>query len=346
MVQHRQPELELTNPQPTVPKLELPVPERLRPVAKLGRRHIGAQGDTIFKSLMLMGALSLVGILGLIVFELIYNCRSTLAKFGWHFFITNAWDPVAGDFGAWAFVYGTLVSSLIALVIAVPLGIAVAVFINELCPRSLRKLLSFAVELLAAIPSVIFGLWSIFVLAPVLRSYLEPFLANYFGWTGLFSGPKYGIGMLAAGIILAIMIVPIICSISREVMLTVPQQQREGVLALGATQWEMIRIGVLRNARTGILGAIILGLGRALGETMAVTMVIGNSPEITKSLFAPGYTMASVIANELNEAMTALHRSALIEIGLALFIVTLLVNGLARLLVWTAKRGMPTRVHV
>jgi phosphate transport system permease protein len=230
-------------------------------------------------------------------------------------------------------------------VIAVPLGIAVAVFINEICPRSLRKPLSFAIELLAAIPSVIFGLWAIFMLAPVLRSHLEPFLANYFGWTGLFSGPAYGIGMLAAGIILAIMIVPIICSISREVMLTVPQQQREAVLALGATQWEMIRIGVLRNARAGILGAITLGLGRALGETMAVTMVIGNSPDIVKSLFAPGYTMATVIANELNEAMTSLHRSALIEIGLALFMVTLVVNAFARLLVWTAKRGMSARVH-
>jgi len=294
---------------------------------------------------MLVGALSLVGALGLIIFELIYNCRLSLAKFGWRFFITNSWDPVAGEFGAWAFVYGTLLSSLIALVIAVPLGIAVAVFINELCPRSLRKPLSFAIELLAAIPSVIFGLWAIFVLAPVLRSYLEPFLANYFGWTGLFSGPAYGIGVLAAGMILAIMVVPIICSISREVMLTVPQQQREGVLALGATQWEMIRIGVLRNARAGILGAIILGLGRALGETMAVTMVIGNSPDVVKSLFSPGYTMASVIANELNEAMTSLHRSALIEIGLALFIVTLAVNAFARLLVSAAKRRMPARAH-
>ena len=335
----------MTNPQPTLPKLQLPVRARLKPLATSRRRRPRLQADTIFKSFMLVGALSLVGVIGLVAFELIYNSRLSLAKFGWHFFIRDAWDPVAGDFGAWAFVYGTLVSSLIALVIAVPLGIAVAVFINELCPRSLRKALSFAVELLAAIPSVIFGLWAIFVLAPVLRSYLEPFLANYFGWTGLFTGPPYGIGMLAAGMILAIMIVPIICSISREVMLTVPQQQREGVLALGATHWEMIRIGVLRNARTGILGAIILGLGRALGETMAVTMVIGNRPEIAKSLFAPGYTMASVIANEFSEATGSLYVSALIEIGLALFLVTLIVNAFARLLVWTAKRGMPARAH-
>ena len=338
-------EKDLSNPQPTLPKLELPVRARLKPMTASRRRRFGIEADIVFKLLILFGALSLVVIIGLIVFELIHNSRPTLVRFGWQFFVSDTWDPVAGEFGAWAFLYGTLVSSLIALVIAVPLGIAVAVFINELCPRSLRKSLSFAVELLAAIPSVIFGLWGIFVLAPLLRSYVEPFLASYFGWTGLFSGPAYGIGMLAAGIILAIMIVPIICSISREVMLTVPQQQREGVLALGATPWEMIRVGVLRNARAGILGAIILGLGRALGETMAVTMVIGNSPDIAKSLLAPGYTMASVIANELNEAMTSLHRSALIEIGLALFIVTLIVNAFARLLVWTAKRGMSARVH-
>lgn len=338
-------EKELTNPQPTFPKLELPTRARPKLVSSSPRRRLRIQADDVFKSLIFLGALSLVAIVGLIVFELIHNSRLALAKFGWHFFVGDVWDPVAGQFGAWAFIYGTLVSSLLALVVAVPLGIAVAVFINELCPRSLRKWLSFAVELLAAIPSVIFGLWGIFVLAPLLRSYVEPFLAKYFGWSGLFSGPAYGIGMLAAGMILAIMIVPIICSISREVMLIVPQQQREGVLALGATQWEMIRIGVLRNARTGILGAIILGLGRALGETMAVTMVIGNSPDTAKSLFAPGYTMASVIANELNEAMTSLHRSALIEIGLALFIVTLVVNACARLLVWTSKRGMPARVH-
>jgi phosphate transport system permease protein len=199
--------------------------------------------------------------------------------------------------------------------------------------------------LLAAIPSVIYGLWAIFVLVPLLRQYVEPLLAKYFGWTGLFGGPAYGIGMLAAGIILAIMVVPIVSSITREVMTAVPQQQREAVLALGATRWEMIRTGVLRNARAGIVGGVILGLGRALGETMAVTMVIGNRPEIARSLFAPGYTMASVIANEFSEATSDTYLSALVEVGLALFLVTIVVNILAQFLLWTVTRGMPTRTN-
>jgi phosphate transport system permease protein len=197
--------------------------------------------------------------------------------------------------------------------------------------------------LLAAIPSVIYGLWAIFVLVPLLRLHLQPLLARYFGWTGLFEGTPYGIGMLAAGIILAIMVVPIVSSITREVMTAVPQQQREAVLALGATRWEMIRTGVLRNARAGIMGGVILGLGRALGETMAVTMVIGNRPEIARSLFAPGYTMASVIANEFSEATGDLYLSSLVEIGLALFIVTIIVNIVAQFLVWTVTRGTPAR---
>jgi len=234
-------------------------------------------------------------------------------------------------------------SSLVALVIAVPLSLGVAVFTTEMCPKRLRGPLSFFVELLAAIPSVIYGLWAIFVLVPLLSQYVQPFLASTLGWTGLFSGPPYGIGMLAAGIILAIMIIPIISSIAREVLQVVPQHQREAVLALGATRWEMIRLGVLRNARAGIVGGIILGLGRALGETMAVTMVIGNRPEISKSLFAPGYTMASVLANEFSEATGDTYLSALIEIGLALFLVTIIVNALARLMVWTVTRGQPTR---
>ncbi len=234
---------------------------------------------------------------------------------------------------------GTLVSSFLALLLAVPLSVGVAVYVTEMCPVRLRAIISFLVELLAAIPSVIYGLWAIFVLAPLLRDYVEPFLAKTLGWTGLFTGPMYGIGMLAAGIILAIMIVPIIASITREVLTAVPQNQREAVLALGATRWEMIRMGVLRNARIGIVGGIILGLGRALGETMAVTMVIGNRPEIAKSLFAPGYTMASVIANEFSEATGDLYLSALVEIGLALFLVTLIVNALARLLVWSITGG-------
>jgi phosphate transport system permease protein len=227
----------------------------------------------------------------------------------------------------------------------VPLAIGVAVFITEMSPGWLRGPLAFTTELLAAIPSVIYGLWAIFVLVPLLREYVEPFLAHYFGWTGLFEGPAYGIGMLAAGIILAIMVVPIVSSITREVMTAVPRQQREAVLALGATRWEMIRTGVLRNARAGIMGGIILGLGRALGETMAVTMVIGNRPEIAKSLFAPAHTMASVIANEFSEATSDRYLSALVEVGLALFIVTIIVNILAQILVWTVTRGTPARAN-
>ncbi len=301
--------------------------------------------DAVFRGLILLTAVSVFIIVVLVVWELIDKSKLSLHQFGLGFFYGHNWDPVAGDFGAMPFVYGTLVSSLLALVLAVPLSIGVAVFVTEMCPQGLRGIISFLVELLAAIPSVIYGLWAIFVLAPLLRDYVEPLLAKSLGWTGLFTGPMYGIGMLAAGVILAIMIIPIIASITREVLTAVPQNQREAVLALGATRWEMIRVGVLRNARIGIVGGVILGLGRALGETMAVTMVIGNRPEIAKSLFAPGYTMASVIANEFSEATGDLYLSALVEIGLALFIVTLIVNALARLLVWSITRGTPARAH-
>jgi phosphate transport system permease protein len=301
--------------------------------------------DKVFAGAMLTCGLSLLAIVGLIIVELVLRSDLSLHEFGWHFFTGSNWDPVAGDFGALPFIYGTLVSSLVALLMAIPLSLGVAVFTTEMCPRPLRGPLSFLTELLAAIPSVVYGLWAIFVLAPLLRSYVQPFLARYFGWTGLFEGPPFGIGMLAAGMILAIMIVPIIASITREVLVAVPQTQREAALALGATRWEMIRIGVLRNARTGIVGAIILGLGRAFGETMAVTMVIGNTPQIARSLFAPGYTMASVIANEFTEATGNLYLSALIEIGFALFLVTIVVNILAGLLVWSVTRGMPARVR-
>ena len=223
--------------------------------------------------------------------------------FGWKFFGQSDWNPVSDQYGALPFIYGTILSSLLSLVIAVPLSVGVAVFITEMCPGTdCAEFFRSPPELLAAIPSVVYGLWAIFVLVPILREYVQPFLAKTLGWTGLFSGPPYGIGMLAAGVILAIMVIPIISSITREVLTVVPQHQREAVLALGSTRWEMIRMGVLRNARAGIVGAIILGLGRALGETMAVTMVIGNRPEIAKSLFAPGYTMASVLANEFTEA--------------------------------------------
>ncbi len=302
--------------------------------------------DFGFKTLMTLAALTVLSVVGLIIVELLQRSALAWQKFGFHFFVTSAWDPVAGEFGALPFIFGTIVSSLLALVIAVPLAIAVAVFVTEMCPKPLRKPISFATELLAAIPSVIYGLWAIFILVPLLRVYAAPVLMKYLSWTGLFTGPMYGYSMLAAGTVMSIMIIPIISSITREVLAVVPQHQREAALALGATRWEMIRIGVLKNARAGIIGAIILGLGRALGETIAVTLVIGNTPQIAKSLFAPGYTMASVIANEFNEATDALYVSALIEIGLALFIVTVIVNILAQLLVWTATRGAPARSNV
>ena len=299
--------------------------------------------DRVFRWVMLACAISVLAIVALVVVELFQRSYLSRHAFGLKFFVKSDWDPVSGEFGALPFIYGTLVSSGLALLLAVPLGIGVAVFVNEICPIPLRKWISFLVELLAAIPSVIYGLWAVFVLAPILKKYIEPWLANTLGWTGLFSGPTYGIGMLAAGIILAIMILPIIASITREVMLAVPHHQREAVLALGATRWEMIRTGVLRNARAGIVGGVILGLGRAMGETMAVAMVIGSTPQIAKSLFAPAHTMASVIANEFSEATSDLYLSAIIEIGLALFIITLIVNLIARTLVWMTTRGMPAR---
>jgi phosphate transport system permease protein len=311
--------------------------------APLLRTSGGEVQDRLFQSAMILCGLAVLAILGLIVYELVSRSQLSWQTFGLKFFNVSEWDPVNKRFGAMPFIYGTLVSSLVALIIAVPLAVGVAVFTTEMCPRALRGPLSFFVELLAAIPSVIYGLWAIFVLVPLLSGYVQPFLANTLGWTGLFDGPQYGIGMLAAGVILAIMIIPIISSITREVLMVVPQHQREGVLALGATRWEMIRVGVLRNARAGIVGGVILGLGRALGETMAVTMVIGNNPQIVKSLFAPGYTMASVLANEFSEATGDLYLSSLIEIGLALFLVTIIVNALAQLLVWTVTRGQPAR---
>ena len=333
----------MTGPQPIAkPEVAASSDVQSQPLLGAGNSHVA---DAIFHFAMLACGLCVLALVGVILYELVKGSRLSWHAFGLKFFFQSEWDPVNEQFGALPFVYGTLVSSFLALLLAVPLAIGVAVFITEMCPRWLKGPLAFTTELLAAIPSVIYGLWAIFVLVPLLRQYGEPFSARYFGWTGLFEGPPYGIGMLAAGIILAIMVVPIVSSITREVMTAVPQQQREAVLALGATRWEMIRTGVLRNARAGILGGVILGLGRALGETMAVTMVIGNRPEIAKSLFAPGYTMASVIANEFSEATGDTYLSALIEIGLALFIVTIIVNILAQFLVWTVTRGTPARSH-
>ena len=309
----------------------------------LSKRGSGRFADNSFAAAMLVCACSIFVIVLFILVILIVRSHLSIVQFGWKFFVSQAWDPVSGDFGALPFIYGTLVTSLLALLLAVPLALGVAVFIAELCPQPLRAPISFLTELLAAIPSVVYGLWAVFVLVPIMRNILGPFLVKTLGWTGLFTGPNFGVGLLTASIILSIMILPIISSLTRDIMMAVPNSQREAVLALGATKWEMIRIGVLRNSRIGIVGAIMLGLGRALGETMAVTMVIGNHPEISRSLFAPGHTLASVIANEFSEATGDLYLSALIEIGLALFLVTIVVNAIARLMVWAVTRGVPAR---
>ena len=290
----------MPGPQPVEETKVTSVPAQ--PAASLLRASSGELPDRLFKSAMTACGLAVLGVLALIVYELVSGSRLSWHSFGFKFFAASDWDPVNEHFGALPFIFGTLVSSLLAVIIAVPLAVGVAVFTTEMCPKALRAPLSFFVELLAAIPSVIYGLWAMFVLVPLLGQHVQPFLQKTLGWTTLFDGPPVGYSMLAAGVILAIMIVPIISSITREVLMVVPQHQREAVLALGATRWEMIRIGVLRNARAGIVGGIILGLGRALGETMAVTMVIGNNPQIVRSLFAPGYTMASVMANEFSEA--------------------------------------------
>jgi phosphate transport system permease protein len=334
-----------------------PVVVEVSPVRRfLLARGNSAVADRAFHWLMVLSALSIFGIVVLIASELVQRSQLSWHTFGLRFFFNTFvdpetrqpmfWDPVNGHFSALPFIYGTLVSSFLALLLAVPLAVGVAVFLTEMCPRALRAPLAFLTELLAAIPSVIYGLWAVFVLVPLLRDYVNPLLVHALGWTGLFSDDNpTGLGFVAAGVILAIMILPIISSLTREVMTAVPYSQREAVLALGATRWEMIRMGVLRNARIGIVGAIILGLGRALGETMAVTMVIGNTPEIHRSLLSNGSSMASVIANEFAEASSDLHLSALMEIGLALFVVTIIVNAFARLLVWAVTRGAPAHSH-
>jgi phosphate transport system permease protein len=311
----------------------------------LSKRGSGRIADNSFAAVMLLCACSIFAIVLFILGILVLHSRPSLIQFGWKFFTRQAWDPVSGDFGALPFIYGTLATSLLALCMAVPLALGVAIFLTELCPRPLRAPISFLTELLAAIPSVVYGLWAVFVLVPLMRDVIGPFLVKTMGWTGLFSGANFGVGLLTASIILAIMILPIISSLTRDIMTAVPNSQREAVLALGATRWEMIRIGVLRNSRIGIVGAIMLGLGRALGETMAVTMVIGNHPSIAKSLFAPANTLASVIAGEFSEATSDLYLSALIEIGLALFLVTIVVNAIARLMVWAVTRNAPAQVH-
>ena len=293
-------------------------------------------GDTGFRMATGAFALALLLIVAAIAFELSRQSMASIQQFGLRFWRTSTWDPIAGEFGALPFIWGTLYSSILALVIATPIALGIAVFISELCPARLRQPLVFLTELLAAIPSIVYGLWGIFVMVPAVRA-LEVATPEWLRQVPLFSGPPLGVGMLAAGLILAIMVVPFTSSVAREVLKSVPLAQREGAYALGATRFEAIR-AALFFARTGIIGAIMLGFGRALGETMAVTMVIGNNPQVAASLFAPQYTMAAVIANEFTEAADQLYLAALVEIGLVLFIITLIVNSLSRLLIWTMAR--------
>jgi len=329
-------------PAPTANR-ELTEPSAIRQF--LRAKSPGNLADGTFAGVMVVCALSIFVIVLLIVFVLVDKSLLSIHAFGFKFFLGRSWDPVNGDFGALPFIWGTVVSSLLAVIISVPLALAVSIFLLEICPQPLRAPIAFLTELLAAIPSVIYGLWAIFVLVPIMRDHVGPLLQKYLGWTGFFGADNFGVGMLTASVILAVMIFPVISSISRDVMRAVPINQKEAALALGATRWEMLRMSVLRNARIGIVGSVILGLGRALGETMAVTMVIGNHPDISKSLFAPAYTLASVIANEFSEATGDLYLSALIEIGLALFLVTIVVNAIARLLVWAVTRGNTVRAN-
>ena len=308
----------------------------------LGVRIEGAViGDRVYSAAITFFALCIPALLVLVAVEIFVAGWPALHRFGFSFLTSSAWDPVNGLFGAAPAIYGTLLSSAIALAIATPLAIGVAVFLSEFAPQWLRQPVAFLVDLLAAVPSVVYGLWGVFVLLPVLRVMVMPFLRDtlHLGVLPFFSGPAYGPSMLAAGLILSIMVLPYISSVSREVLLAVPRSQREAALALGATKWETIWGAVLPYAKSGIIGGIILGLGRALGETMAVTMLIGNRPQISASLFAPGYTMASLIANEFSEASSDLHLSALMAVGFTLFVITVIVNGIARWLVWQVSRS-------
>ncbi|HTS90324.1 MAG TPA: phosphate ABC transporter permease subunit PstC [Gemmatimonadales bacterium] len=296
-------------------------------------------GDRLFRAVLILAALAIPVLMGFLVAELYTGARLAIDKFGLHFVTGSVWDPVAEKFGAFPLIMGTLLSSFLALLIAVPLSLGVAIYITEFSPKAIRQPIAFVIELLAAIPSVVYGLWGIFVLIPVLRKAVFPLLREVLGFLPFFQGPIYGPSMLAASIILAIMVMPFIMSVAREVLLAVPGSQREAALALGATRWEAVMSAILPYARSGIIGAVILGLGRALGETMAVTMLIGNRNEISLSLFAPGYTMAAVIANEFSEAATDMHFAALAYVAFLLFLVTVLVNAAARLLIWRVSRG-------
>jgi phosphate transport system permease protein len=298
-----------------------------------------SRADLFYRVVLTVLALSLPLLLLTISGELLVGAWPAIRRFGFGFFARSAWDPVAGDFGALPLIVGTLYSSLVAIAIAVPLALGVSIFLTEFAPRRLRRPVATLVELLATIPSVIYGLWGIFVLIPLLRDVVWPVVRPIVGWMPMFKGTFYGPSVLAGGVILAIMILPYIAAVSREVLLAVPPAQREAALALGATRWEAVWTVILPYGRAGILGAVILGLGRALGETMAVTMLIGNTHEISVSLVQPGYTIASAIANEFAEAVSQLHLAALFYVGLVLFLITVIVNALARVLIWRVARG-------
>ena len=294
-------------------------------------------GDFVFENITRLFAFFLLSFVAVMVYEMVRTSIPSIEKFGWGFITSINWDPVHDNYGALPFIFGTLYSSLIALLIALPLSVGIAIFLSEFAPKWLEQPVSLLVELLAAIPSIVYGLFGIFVLVPFLRKTIEPFLGKHLGFLFLFQGPPYGLGMLAAALILTIMILPIITSISRDIMKSIPDTQREAAFALGATKWEVVKV-VLTGAKSGILGATLLGLGRAVGETMAVTMVIGNTPAISFSLFDPGHTMASVLANEFTEATSDLYISSLIEIALLLFVITLILNAIARFIVWSVTK--------
>jgi phosphate transport system permease protein len=297
-------------------------------------------GDEIARVITFLFAASVVFVTLLLIFALWHESALPRHKFGFAFFRTSVWDPIFDQFGALPFIYGTLLTSIISLLIAVPLGIGAAIFLAELAPPRVSDALEFFIDLLAAVPSVIYGVLGVFVVVPIMRQYLQPALKNSLGFLPLFQGPAYGVGFLTAGIVLAIMVIPYIISVSREVLLSVPRDQREAALALGSTRWESTWKVVVPFARAGIMGSIFLALARALGETMAVTMVIGNAPVISASLFSPGDTIASVIANQFSEATGELFTQSLIELGLVLFLLTFILNGFARLLiVVTAQKG-------
>ncbi|HEY1213407.1 MAG TPA: phosphate ABC transporter permease subunit PstC [Bryobacteraceae bacterium] len=318
---------------PTITAQNLP-----RPHARTLRERLRG-GDQITYLITLACAVAILAIVALIVGELWMHSQPTVKKFGFGFLVSSAWNPNSGQFGALPFIYGTCVTSALALALAIPIGVFAAIFLAEMAPPRISNFLTFLIELLAAVPSVIYGLMGIFVLVPLIREYLAPFLSSTFGYLPLFSGAFYGVSFLSAGLVLAVMVVPFIISVSREVLLAVPVEQREAALALGATKWETTWQVVLPNASTGIIGSVFLALARALGETMAVTMVVGNTPTLSASLFSPGYSIAAVIANEFAEATGDLYVSSLIFLGLVLFGLTIVINGFARILIMaTAQR--------